>query len=69
MKLIIDTNIIFSGIIKDSVTRKILIHPDFEFYTPDFFLLELKKYQDYLRKKTKRDKKEFNLKFLLFQDI
>jgi len=41
MKLIIDTNIHFSGIIKDSVTRKILMHPDFEFYTPDFFLLEL----------------------------
>lgn len=60
MKLIIDTNIIFSGIIRDSMTRKLLLHPDYEFYIPDFFLFELKKYKDYLIKKTNLSKSEFN---------
>ena len=59
MKLIIDTNIFFSGLIKDSITRKILFHSEFEFYIPDFFLFELKKYKEYLIKKTKLNKSEF----------
>jgi len=41
MKLIIDTNIIFSGLIKKSITREILLSPNFEFYTPDFYNIEL----------------------------
>ena len=52
MKLILDTNVFFSGIIKDSITRKILLYPDYEFYIPDFFLIELKKYEEYLINKT-----------------
>lgn len=59
MKIIIDTNIFFSGLIKDSTTRKILFHPEYEFYIPDFFLFELKKYKEYLIKKTKLNKSEF----------
>ncbi len=59
MKIIIDTNIFFSGLIKDSITRKILFHLEFEFYIPDFFLFELKKYKEYLIKKTKLNKSEF----------
>jgi len=59
MKLILDTNIFFSGIIKDSITRKILLHPDYEFYIPDFFLNELKKYKEYLINKTGLEKLKF----------
>jgi len=59
MKLIIDNNIFFFGIIKDSITRKFLLHPDYEFYIPDFFLFELKKYKEYLKKKTKLEKSKF----------
>ena len=59
MKIIIDTNIFFSGLIKDSKTRKILFHSEHEFYIPDFFLFELKKYKEYLIKKTKLNKSEF----------
>ncbi len=58
MKLIIDTNIFFSGLIKDSITRKILFHSEYEFCIPDFFLFELKKYKEYLIKKTKLKKSE-----------
>ena len=59
MKLIIDSNIVFSAIIKDSITRKILFNPDYKFYVPDFFLFELKKYKEYLMKKTKLEKPKF----------
>ena len=45
MKLIIDTNVIFSGLIKKSITREILLSPNFEFYTPDFYNIELNKYK------------------------
>jgi predicted nucleic acid-binding protein len=61
MKLVVDTNILFSGLIKDSITRKILLNPEYEFYVPDFFLYELKKYEVYLMKKTKLTKNEFKL--------
>lgn len=59
MKLILDTNVFFSGIIKDSITRKILLYPDYEFYIPDFFLIELKKYEEYLINKTGLEKLKF----------
>ncbi|TFG01290.1 MAG: PIN domain-containing protein [Promethearchaeota archaeon] len=61
MKLVVDTNIFFSGLIKDSITRKILLNPEYEFYVPDFFLYELKKYEQYLIKKTNLTKNEFKL--------
>ena len=44
MKLVLDTNILISGLIKDSLTRKILFHPEFDFYVPDFIMEELTKY-------------------------
>jgi len=56
MKLIIDTNIFFSGLLRDSTTRKILFHPEYDFYIPDFFLFE---YKEYLLKKSRMDKLEF----------
>lgn len=59
MKLILDTNVFFSEIIKDSITRKILLYPDYEFYIPDFFLIELKKYEEYLINKTGLEKLKF----------
>lgn len=59
MKLILDTNVFFSGIMKDSITRKILLYPDYEFYIPDFFLIELKKYEEYLINKTWLEKLKF----------
>ena len=39
--------------------RKILFHSEYEFYIPDFFLFKLKKYKEYLIKKTKLKKSEF----------
>jgi len=66
MKLIIDTNIIISGLIKDSSTRKILLRPDIELYFPDILLLELFKYLPEIAQKADLPKKEIRHLLNLF---
>lgn len=44
LKLVIDANIILSALIRDSITRKILIGSAIEFYTPDYLIEEVEKY-------------------------
>jgi len=51
MRLIVDTNIIISALIKDSLTRKILTHLNAEFFTIDFTEIELTKYKSLICKK------------------
>jgi len=41
VRLIIDTNIFIAALLKDSMTRKVLLNPKFDFYIPEFFLQEL----------------------------
>jgi predicted nucleic acid-binding protein len=48
MKLVIDTNIIISGLLKQSITRKILLSEFFEFYLPEIVMKEVKKYRPYI---------------------
>jgi predicted nucleic acid-binding protein len=52
MKLIIDTNILISAIVRNSFTRRILLSPYFEFYLPDYALIEIRKHEGLLREKT-----------------
>lgn len=41
MRFVVDTNVIISAIIRDSTTRRILLHPKFEFYIPEFVFIEM----------------------------
>ena len=41
MRLVLDTNILISALIKDSVTREILTHPEMEYLMPEFALQEV----------------------------
>jgi predicted nucleic acid-binding protein len=41
MRLVLDTNILIAALIKDSITRHILLLPDLEFFLPAFALDEL----------------------------
>ena len=52
MKLIVDSNRILSALIKDGLTRKLLFSKEFEFYTPDYVLEEVREYKEYVVKKT-----------------
>jgi len=52
MRLVLDANVIFAALIRDSVTRKILFHPKFEFFVPDFVFDEITKNISIITKKT-----------------
>ena len=70
MKLVIDSNIIFSSFIKDRDTRKLILNPILELITPDFSLDEIKKYEELICSKGNISPAEFQLLiFLLFEKI
>ncbi|MEA3330039.1 MAG: PIN domain-containing protein [Nanoarchaeota archaeon] len=60
MKLVIDTNILFSFFWKNSLTRELIINSSFELISPKLALKELNKYNQEIIKKTKINNKEFN---------
>lgn len=61
MKLVVDTNILFSFFWKDSVTKKFIINSGVELISPVTALDELKKYKNDIIKKSKVTNKEFDL--------
>jgi len=63
MKLVVDTNIIAAAIVKESTTRKLLLHPDFEVYAPEHVLGELKNYRDAFIEKSGLDETEYDTLF------
>jgi hypothetical protein len=44
MILVIDANVIFAALIKDSDTRKIILSGEFRFLAPEFVKNEVQKY-------------------------
>jgi predicted nucleic acid-binding protein len=68
MRFIVDTNILISGLIKDSVTRKILLSDKFEFYHPEILLEELNKHIPEIAKKARKDEKDINQLIKIFRE-
>ena len=58
MKLIIDTNILISSLLKDSINRELLLNEFFEFYLPEIVLREVNKYLPYITQKSKLSEEE-----------
>lgn len=70
MKIVIDTNRIIASLIKEGNSRKIIFSNLFEFYTPDYTLIELHNHLDEIRKKTKNTLEETKMLFsLIFENI
>ncbi len=73
MKIIVDTNIVFSGILNtDSQIGKILINSNnhWEFYSCDFLKVEIIKHRDKLLKLTKLNESELSeLEILVTSNI
>lgn len=61
MKLVVDTNIVISALIKDSLTRKLIFDPKLELFLPDFSLQEIEKYAKEIIGKSGMKKDEFDL--------
>ena len=60
MDLIIDANILFAALIRDSITAKLIFMDKLNLYSPEFLLDEVKKHKIYLLNKTHRTENEFN---------
>ena len=61
MNLVLDTNILLSALIKDSKTREIIFKSNWEFYYPEISLLEIKKYEELVLKKSNITKLNYDL--------
>ncbi len=64
MKLVIDSNRIMAGLIKDSLTRQIIFNEEFDFIAPDYVITEIEKYRQYLIEKSKLTDREFDITLL-----
>jgi predicted nucleic acid-binding protein len=70
LNIVIDSNILFSALIKDSVTRGLILLYKGEFLFPSFIFEELEKHKDELLQKSKMKPEHFNvLVFLLLQKM
>ena len=70
MKLVIDTSSIISALIKNGISRRIIVSPAIKFITPDHTLKEISKYKEMICKKAKLTSNEFDILFtLLFEHI
>jgi len=70
MKLVIDTSSIISALIKNGISRRIIVSPAIQFITPDHSLKEISKYKELICKKAKINSNEFDIVLnLLFEKI
>ena len=60
MNFVLDSNVLFAALIKDSEARKIILYPGFNFFVPGHVLDEFLKYEDLIKKKSKLNEKNFN---------
>ena len=61
MRLIVDTNRIIAALLKDSVSRRIILHRDAELISIDFSFQEIEKHKQELLEKMRISLSEFNL--------
>ncbi|MFH1181468.1 MAG: PIN domain-containing protein [Candidatus Woesearchaeota archaeon] len=59
MNLVVDANVIFSAIIRESRTHEILFSELMHPFTPEFFLTELEEHAKEIQKKTDKTEEEF----------
>ncbi len=60
MNIIIDSNVLFSALIKDSTTRKLILNYDGFFLFPDFIFEETEKHKAELFEKSKMNQEDFD---------
>ncbi|HZX19547.1 MAG TPA: PIN domain-containing protein [archaeon] len=58
MRIVLDANILFAALIKDGYTRKLLLFSGYDFFIPDFTIIEFEKHIPYLETKTGLSKHE-----------
>lgn len=70
MRLVIDTNIVFSALIAGGKTRECIITAPVELYAPEFFYSEFENHRETILSKTNLDEDQLTTVFaLLFENI
>ena len=59
MKLVVDANILFASMIKESLTAELLLSDKLNLFAPEFLFDEFAKYEEYILEKTNRSKEDF----------
>ena len=59
MDLVIDANVLFSSLIKESFSYNLLFSEKFRLFTPEYIFTELEKHKEELMNKTERTTEEF----------
>lgn len=59
MKLVVDANILFASLIKNSLTAELLLSDKLNLFAPEFLFDEFIKYEVYILEKTNRSKEDF----------
>ena len=67
MDLVVDANILFVALIRDSVTSELMLHEDMHLFAPEFLLKEFEKYKKLIKKRTNRSEDEFKIAFDVFE--
>lgn len=67
MKLVLDSNIIFSALIRKSTARSIILSDVFDLHAPEYIFTEITKHKELLLRKSKMNEGDFNALLLLLQ--
>jgi len=59
MDLVVDANVLFSALIKDSFAYNLLFSGSFHLFTPEYIFTEMEKHKEEILKKTERSEEEF----------
>jgi len=60
MKLVVDSNVVFTFFWKNAIATDLFVFQDLELYTPQFTLEEIDKYENEIKRKAKMTEKEFH---------
>ena len=69
MRLVIDTNIVFSALITGGKTRECIITAPVELYAPEFFYTEFENHRETILSKTNLDDDQLTTLFALLFEI
>lgn len=70
MKIIVDTNVVVAAVLKDSITRRILLYPRISYYSPEFMLTEFSLHKNEIMHKTHLTKNSFpTIQNLVFSNL
>jgi predicted nucleic acid-binding protein len=68
MKLVVDSNILIAGLLRDGITRGLLMEAPIEFVSPDHVFAEIRKHQSVIAKRANLSAAEFGLLLALMTE-